>query len=416
MEFEKFTPYGGIKTNSKKIAVHPNQKYRLTVPVSVKKGQIFASYIMVQMKHSDNDTVERKIRWITDFSGNPKDYSIIFTVPSDVNSVTIGYRVNYETLRMGEQEIHFPEIDSLNLQKENETIEDSFDTYQAPPLPEHLTEEQLEELEKRMVWILGSVRSGSTWLALQLLNVPENISWNEPMIGKIFNSFRALSKTMEKKNNGGYFFAEPYKHCWVKGLRRMILERAYTNAYTTNKNIIIKEPGGSAGADKIMEYLPHSKMIFLLRDGRDVVDSMIDALQPDSWWKNASPIRTKRDRAQQIEQQSKIWRFSTETVWKAYQSHSEQLRMLVKYEDLRKNTYQEVTKIYEFIGINATEDTIKSITENSSFEKIPSDNKGKNKFARLATPGSWQEKFSKKEQNIMNDIMGPTLKKVGYVV
>ena len=49
-----------------------------------------------------------------------------------------------------------------------------------------LTKEEEGILEKKMVWIFGSPRSGSTWLATQLLKNPENIVWDEPYIGVHF--------------------------------------------------------------------------------------------------------------------------------------------------------------------------------------------------------------------------------------
>jgi len=50
-----------------------------------------------------------------------------------------------------------------------------------------------------------------------------------------------------------------------------------------SKNIIIKEPNGSFAADVIAECLPDSKIIVLIRDGRDVLDSRFDMHKPGSW-------------------------------------------------------------------------------------------------------------------------------------
>ena len=43
--------------------------------------------------------------------------------------------------------------------------------------------------------------------------------------------------------------------------------------------LIIKEPNGSVGASLMMEALPESRMIFLMRDPRDVVASRLDAVK-----------------------------------------------------------------------------------------------------------------------------------------
>jgi len=49
-----------------------------------------------------------------------------------------------------------------------------------------------------------------------------------------------------------------------------------------------------------------------------------------------------------------------------------------------------------------------------SFENIPTDQKGKGKFARSASPGKWKENFNEEEQEVINDIMKETLKELGY--
>ena len=40
--------------------------------------------------------------------------------------------------------------------------------------------------------------------------------------------------------------------------------------------------------------------------------------------------------------------------------------------------------------------------------------RGKGKFARSASPGKWKDNFNEKEIQLMNEIMGETLKRVGY--
>ena len=46
-----------------------------------------------------------------------------------------------------------------------------------------LTDEQEDILGKKMIWIFGSVRSGTTWLGRDLLNHSSTIYWHEPYIG-----------------------------------------------------------------------------------------------------------------------------------------------------------------------------------------------------------------------------------------
>ena len=87
---------------------------------------------------------------------------------------------------------------------------------------------------------------------------------------------------------------------------------------------------------------------------------------------------------------------------------------MIKYEDLLNNTLDELKKIYDFIGIKISDKELEKITDKYSFKNIPQSKKGSGKVTRSASPGKWKENFSQEEQKIMNDVMGETLKEVGY--
>jgi len=68
-------------------------------------------------------------------------------------------------------------------------------------------------------------------------------------------------------------------------LRTLLLERFGAHlrrAGGSDPLCVIKEPNGSQGAGFILFRLPCSRLLFLLRDGRDVVDSELDASGKDT--------------------------------------------------------------------------------------------------------------------------------------
>ncbi len=189
----------------------------------------------------------------------------------------------------------------------------------------------------------------------------------------------------------------------------------YTTFEDISNKIIINDDGGMA-SDIISECLPDSKIIVLLRDGRDVIDSMIDALKEGSWnikKTGRTPI-TAQNRNVYIKKFSKQWVKQTEILQKTYESHSKDLRLKVRYEDLLQDTENQLKKIYNFIGINIPGEDLKKLVKQQSFENIPEDKKGPGKVFRSASPGKWKENLSKIEQEMMNQIMSETLKKNGY--
>jgi len=285
-----------------------------------------------------------------------------------------------------------------------------------PPSFSSLTEYKEKILEKNMVWVLGSTRSGSTWLCMNLLNHRETICWNEPDIAIHLDSIINSLAHKYHRNRADYFFALKHKNnFWLPGLRKLILARTHLQAKTLTKKIIIKEPESYA-ADLLMEFFPSSRMIFLLRDGRDVVDSWIDSHQPDSWEPARKPLTTPEMRLNKIKQYSHTWNKFTNLVWNAYQSHESNLRLLVKYEDLLKDSLLQLKKIYDFLDIRISEEDLAKLIDKHDFKKIPSQKKGPGQFTRSATPGIWKDNLSNTEQNVMHSIMGKTLKKMQYEV
>lgn len=140
---------------------------------------------------------------------------------------------------------------------------------------------------RRLLWIFGSPRSGSTWLLEMLVDCPES-PINEPLIGLHLAPFVCdrpgiHAVDLDDANftfnriaggNEGYFFSELHAEAWVEPLGRLICERFAVHGGTDL--VAVKEPNGSQAADVILRAVPQSRLLFLLRDGRDVIDSWLD--------------------------------------------------------------------------------------------------------------------------------------------
>ena len=58
--------------------------------------------------------------------------------------------------------------------------------------------------------------------------------------------------------------------------------------------------------------------------------------------------------------------------------------------------------------------TITQVNDLITFTNKEYSLKGKGKFVRFASPGKWKENFTEKEIKTIQEIMGPTLTKLGY--
>jgi len=291
--------------------------------------------------------------------------------------------------------------------------------FKGKKLPD-LNDEQELALEKNIVWVFAFPRSGTQWLGTQLLIHNNNIL-SGPSIGihlgstqgGMENKFMRNFDFLHKKE--GYFFSDLYKETWTYFLRKLILNRIYAQFHDLTKKVIAPDPEGSEGADIFAECLPQSKLIWLQRDGRDSVDSVVDAFKQGSWHSEIG-VNPPNDSSRLItvKRASMRWVKRMEILNTAFENHPKELRYKIKYEDLRKNTVDKLRKIYEFIRVDLTQKDLEFIVDKYSFENIPEKKKGSGKVTRSASPGKWRENFSEDEIKTMQEIMGETLSRLGY--
>jgi hypothetical protein len=311
-------------------------------------------------------------------------------------------------------------------------------------------------LEPRLVWIFGSPRSGSTWLLALLCHplVPDDqarsgvrrlaapeadpppaIPINEPYaqehLAPAFDvdlgpDELAIQSTVRDFRHAlpNYFLSDRYSDAWRPALRRLVLTRLSAQVQAVSRDcatfggaVVIKEPNGSIGADFVMSLLPASRMIFLLRDGRDVVDSMVDAQMPGGWLASPSAARAeqhRRDRLALVRRESHLWVARTRAVRRAFDAHPESLRFLVRYEDARRDTATVVSALEAWLGLRRSERGRADALRWNDFDTIPADAKGTGKPLRAASPGLWRENLDAHEQAAMVAIMGDELAAAGY--
>ncbi len=313
------------------------------------------------------------------------------------------------------------------------------------------------ELEPRLVWMFGSPRSGSTWL-MQLLThplvsaddapsgvtrldapgagPPRAIPINEPyaqhhVAPALFQerpeddefSFSTLHAFRHAGAN--YFLSDRFEDAWRPQLRLLVLARlaaqvdAVTHDFGVRGPVVIKEPNGSIGASFVMSLLPRSRLLFLLRDGRDVVDSMVDAQMPGGWLE--SPIQGRAEQLRQhrlglVRRESRLWLTRTEAVKRAYDAVPRDLRLLVRYEDARIDPAGELTRMEQWLGIDRTAEARADALRWNDFDAFPAEAKGSGKTLRAAHPGLWRENLDSDEQAAMLEILGPPLAELGYAV
>jgi hypothetical protein len=287
--------------------------------------------------------------------------------------------------------------------------------------------------EDRLVWIFGSSRSGSTWLLRMLSSLDGVVPVDDPHLGHHLGVWRPISlawataehapdlTTLDrvKHDKDSYFFSDRYRDAWQPALRRLIVDRfdaqVADSTIVGDPLVVIKEPGSHV-ADQLLSLFPTSRFVFLLRDGRDVVDSWLAAYRAGSWAldEGAFPV-TDVGRESLVRWQSAVWAFRTEVVQRAYEAHPPDRRVLVRYEDLVADPGHELARICAYLPVAAAADTLAAVAADHAYAAVPAVDKGQSKQIRSARPGGWRDNLTSGEHDVMHEVMGPKLAELGYL-
>ena len=314
-----------------------------------------------------------------------------------------------------------------------------------------------EEFESRIVWIWCTARSGSTWLLRMLchpLKLVDSRQDEDDLLGfvaprawqgkvdliPVDTTFvsnhllplhgsadygddlkpRTFSSALGLRNRANYFFSAKYADTWRPEVRRMMLvrfhrflERAAERYDTDDPRLLLKEVAGAHAAPLVMSLFPRSKMVFLVRDGRDVVDSQTAANQPGGWLP-VTGWTTPDERIEFVRRRARTWVGDVTAIEKAFRAHPAERRTMVRYEDLLAAPAKNLIELIDFLGVRRHERWLERAVEVNAFESVPAEQKGPTKFFRSATPGAWRNNMTDEETAILHDVMGDKLRELGY--
>ncbi|MBA3424747.1 MAG: sulfotransferase [Rubrobacteraceae bacterium] len=271
---------------------------------------------------------------------------------------------------------------------------------------------------ENVIWMLGTARTGSTWLGDMMKNLPGHDLWHEPRVGEFFG-FYAYERAAGRKT-ANFILGPQHREVWLKSMRNFVLDGAEARFpdLEASDYLVIKEPNGSIGAPLLMQAMPESRMVFLIRDPRDVAASALDAASEGGWlqtrMKKSPRVRARVETATSqpntlVANRARMYLQAVSNSRDAYEAH-EGPKVLVRYEELRADTLQTMKRIYSELGILIEERKLARVVKKHAWESIPEDKKGPGKFARKATPGGWREDLTSKQVRIVEETTAPLLK------
>ena len=193
-------------------------------------------------------------------------------------------------------------------------------------------------------------------------------------------------------------------HVWNKGQFDEFIFSFIENFYSSlkekpdSKLILEKHPLNSRYVDLIHYYIPNAKFIHIIRDGRDVAFSWNKIF----FWNADFAAACKN------------WVDAKNAAKKAKQFTGNYYEL--HYEDLVLHPITQLSAIFKFCNINASEELINSIVAETTGEKSMVSNPDSNTSYsdRVSKTPLWKKRLSKMQIHIATKILGKDLIEEGY--
>lgn len=299
------------------------------------------------------------------------------------------------------------------------------------------------------VFIICAPRSGTTWLVRALNAHPEVCATELRAFGEHVDLVQDVGapKPRLRITLDEYINALLSPHDWTPlgPSREAVRDEILRDVYTTIQGHALRQTGKRVFVDKLTPFLgtadravrtiarlfPGAKVIMLVRDGRDVAVSGVmhwltkgmagGQLSDQQRIRRAffleqapaPPARFFTDA--EIEEWTGFWRQSIEAV----QARTAALDCLVvRYEGMSDDLAAELTRICEFVGVNARAPIVRDAVAASTFEVMSGGRRrgddAPGQHVRKGIVGDWRRYFTAADAALFDRLAGDCLIAWGY--
>jgi LPS sulfotransferase NodH len=243
-----------------------------------------------------------------------------------------------------------------------------------------------------LVFLVGSPRSGSTWLQAMIAAHPAIYTGTET---SFFMTFAAAQNAyMHPRDRrvglGEYLTPEQFFG--------FMAELFWTTLSTLPqpplqpKFFLEKTNGHGLCMDFILRTFPNARFIHIIRDGRAVVASMLRASK--GWGSSWAP--------RSAEKAAQMWARNVTTIRAHARNLDARQYLQVHYEDLRRDPHHSLAQLYEWLGLSIEPAQLDAIVESNALE-----NSHNSTQAFTSIPMTSQSNFAKINAAYPKGFIGP---------
>lgn len=277
-----------------------------------------------------------------------------------------------------------------------------------------------------LFFIMGFLKSGTTWLQLLLDAHPEIACKGEAHFWDTF--FEDLMKSVEHFNSRKQWLAEttfqglePFPGIDredVAAVMRLVVFRVLQRA-AAGKEVKLygeKTPNTIHYIEPALAIFPRAKLVHLVRDGRDAAVSC--------WfhYKRVKPEQTAErwggDFSRFLETSAQQWAEETAKGHAAAERWPERV-IEVRYEDLLAEPEAALARLSSFLGVASDAEVLRTCIAATDFARLSggraAGEEERNSFFRKGVAGDWHAHFDAAMAARFEQLAGPQLAAYGYV-
>ncbi len=262
------------------------------------------------------------------------------------------------------------------------------------------------------LFVVGAPRSGTTWVRRLLLDLPGVVGGVEShfftALGPALVSYDLTAASTRRIGLSQYVprdeLVGEIRRLWGRWMGPLV------TAAPDARVLVEKTPGHALLLDQIVDVLPRSRFVHVVRDGRAVVASLLAAAE--GWGKEWAPRRTRHA--------ARLWVKHVEAARAAGARLGPERYLEVRYESLHADAAARLREIARFAGIEASDEQVALAVRRHDAENVRAGQGGDDwaaepkGFLGGATPEGWRRQLTWSQRATVWRHARHVLRSLGY--